>query len=154
MPAYGKAYAAHAYRRLDDTAKSDDYLDRALEGATEDPITGVFWAPEKSSWIWYNHTVEKHAFLLRTLVKYRPNDKRIPGLVKWLLLNRTANDWKSTKATAGAVFSLIDVVKRQADLTKSETFQVEWTPLKEKRVVEPAELKSPLRFRRTLSSSA
>ncbi|MEK7744903.1 MAG: alpha-2-macroglobulin family protein, partial [Elusimicrobiota bacterium] len=72
MTQLGKAYAAYAYGKLGDKAKSGLYLDRAMDGSREDPITGVYWQPEKYSWLWYHDTVETHAFLLRALQTLRP----------------------------------------------------------------------------------
>ena len=33
---------------------------------------GTFWAPEDRSWLWYNDTIETHAFALRTLMELGP----------------------------------------------------------------------------------
>jgi len=61
---------------------------------------GTFWAPEERSWLWYNDTIESHAFALRTLTELSPRDARRDGLVQWLFLNKKLNHWKSTRATS------------------------------------------------------
>ena len=52
---------------------------RRSTGPRRDPVVGVYWTPERYSWMWYSDTVEKHAFFLRTLAELKPNDQRVPG---------------------------------------------------------------------------
>ncbi len=147
---FGKAYLAYTYYRLGDKKKANDVLDMALDGSKEDPIVGVYWAPEKYSWVWYNDTVEKHAFFLRTLQELRPKDKRIPGMVQWLLFNRKGNVWKSTKASSAAVYSLLDYLNKIGALSGKETFKISWGPVRDTVVVPPDEwLEEPLRWIKT-----
>jgi uncharacterized protein YfaS (alpha-2-macroglobulin family) len=147
MTAFGKAYAAYVYLRLGEKAKAESYLARAMDGARSDDIAGVYWTPEKISWLWYNDTVEKHAFMLRTLLAVRPADPKIPGLVHWLLFNRKANEWKSTKASAAAIYSLLDVMKAKGALDKPENFSLKWGKVSESFELQPFDwVAKPLRW--------
>ena len=121
-----KAYLAFTYYRLGDIKRANEVLDMAMDGVREDPIAGVYWTPEKYSWVWYSDTVEKHAFLLKTLQELRPDDKKIPGMVQWLLFNRKGNVWKSTKASAAAVYALLDNLNKRGALDSDETYKVNW----------------------------
>jgi len=94
--------------------------------------------------------VEKHAFFLRTLQELRPKDKRIPGMVQWLLFNRKGNVWKSTKASSAAVYSLLDYLNKIGALSGKETFKISWGPVRDTVVVPPDEwLEEPLRWIKT-----
>ena len=147
MTAFGKAYAAYVYLRLGEKVKAESYLARAMDGARSDDIAGVYWTPEKISWLWYNDTVEKHAFILRTLLAVRPRDPRIAGLVRWLLFNRKANEWKSTKASAAAIYSLLDVMKAKGALDKPENFSLKWGNTAETLELKPFDwVAKPLRW--------
>lgn len=147
MTAFGKAYASYVYMRLGEKKKASSYLDRAMDGARSDGISGVYWTPEKISWLWYNDTVEKHAFLLRTLLAVRPKDPKIPGMVRWLLFNRKSGEWKSTKASAAAIYSLLDVMKARGSLDKGESFSVKFGDMSEKLDLKPFDWVSrPLRW--------
>ncbi|MFH1620394.1 MAG: alpha-2-macroglobulin family protein [bacterium] len=147
MTAYGKAYAAYIYMRIGEKAKADSYLDRAMDGARQDPVAGVYWTPEKLSWLWYNDSVEMHSFILRTLLTLRPKDKRIPGMVQWLLFNRKGSEWKSTKSSAKAVYSLLDVLKTRGALDKGDSFRVDWGGDIKLAEVQPFDwLEKPLRW--------
>jgi uncharacterized protein YfaS (alpha-2-macroglobulin family) len=147
MTAFGKAYAAYVYLRLGDKAKAESYLARAMDGARSDDIAGVYWTPEKISWLWYNDTVEKHAFILRTLLAVRPGDPKIAGMARWLLFNRKANEWKSTKASAAAIYSLLDLMKAKGALDKGEVFSVKWGATQERTELQPFDwIARPLRW--------
>lgn len=147
---FGRGYAAYVYWRLGEKDKADNYLARALDGIRTDPIAGSYWAPEKISWLWYNDTVEKHAFFLRTLLTLKPKDPRIPGMVQWLLFNRKGNEWKSTRASAAAIYSLLDVLKSRGALDKGDDFKIKWGPDTETAHVEPLDwLAAPLRWTKT-----
>lgn len=147
MTAFGKAYAAYVYFRLGEKQKAESYLDRAMDGARSDEIAGVYWTPEKISWRWFNDTVEKHAFILRTLLAVRPKDPKIAGLARWLLFNRKANEWKSTKASAAAIYSLLDVMKTKGALDKGDSFSVKWGETEERLDLKPFDwVGKPLRW--------
>ncbi|MBI5624320.1 MAG: hypothetical protein HY924_11120 [Elusimicrobia bacterium] len=147
MTPMGKAYAAHVYWRLGEHAKGERYLDQAMDGSRSDPVAGVYWTPEKLSWLWYNDSVEKHAFLLRTLMLVRPKDPRVPGMVQWLLFNRKGNEWKSTKASAAAIYSLLDVLKNRGALDQGDSYSVLWGPDTRTAAVGPMDwLADPLRW--------
>lgn len=147
---FGRGYAAFVYWRLGEKEKADAYLARALDGTRTDPIAGTYWAPEKISWLWYNDTVEKHAFFLRTLLVLKPKDPRVPGMVQWLLFNRKGNEWKSTKASAAAIYSLLDVLKSRGSLDKGDSFKIKWGNEIESAQVQPFDfLEKPLRWSKT-----
>jgi len=129
--ALGKAYAAWSWRRLGNPGKSDALLDQALDGAREDAIAGVYWQPEPLSWHWYSDTLDKHAFLLRTLARLRPTDRRVPGLTRWLLFNRKGNSWESPRAAMGAFFALTQTMTDGKLSDFSGKLSVQWPPMKE-----------------------
>jgi len=133
----GKAYAARVYLRLGEKSKADGYLDMAMDGAREDKTAGLYWTPEKMSWLWYCDTVEKHAFILRALLELRPKDPRAAGMVKWLLFNHKSGQWKSTRAAAAAVYSLLDVMQTRGAFDKDETFNIDWAGKTETVSVKP-----------------
>jgi hypothetical protein len=76
-----------------------------MDSAKTTEELGTFWAQEDRSWLWYNDTIETHAFALRTLTELTPKDSRRDGLVQWLFLNKKLNQWKSTRATAEVLYS-------------------------------------------------
>jgi uncharacterized protein YfaS (alpha-2-macroglobulin family) len=82
----------------------------------------------------------------------RPDDKRTPGLVQWLLFNRKGNEWKSTKASAGALFALLDVLEQRGALTTAETIRWQWAGQKQTITLKAtAPLTSALRWTKNFS---
>lgn len=146
---FGKAYLAYTYLHLGNTERANEILDMALDGSREDPIAGVYWAPEKYSWVWYSDTLEMHAFLLRALQELRPEDKRIDGMVQWILFNRKGNVWKSTKASVAAVYALLDTMNKKGSLVSDEHFKILWGKTNDSVTVAADDwLEKPLRWQK------
>ncbi len=122
---YLKGYLAltlkRAARAKDATLVWDSVMDSAK--TTEDG--GTSWAPEDRGWLWYNDTIETHAFALRTLMELEPRDGRGEGLVQWLFLNKKLNHWKSTRATSEVLYSVAWFLKKTGALGGRETVTVE-----------------------------
>ncbi len=143
----GEAYAAWIYLRLGDKAKSEAYLDRAVDGARTGAEGSVSWTPEKISWYWYSDTLETHAFLLRTLVNLRPDSKLIKGMVLWMMVDRKTTEWKSTKAAAAAVYSMLEYMQKKDMLSGSTRYSVNWGDVKATATVSASDfLEKPLRW--------
>jgi uncharacterized protein YfaS (alpha-2-macroglobulin family) len=100
-------------------------FDSVMDSAKTTRDEGTFWAPEDRSWLWYNDTIETHAFALRTLMELRPQDSRLEGLVQWLFLNKKLGHWKSTRATAEVVYSLARYLDSHHQLAAREAAKVE-----------------------------
>lgn len=83
-----------------------------MDSAKTERDQGTFWAPEDRAWLWYNDTIETHAFALRTLMELDPDNDKLDGLVLWLFLNKKLNHWKSTRATAEVIYSLAHYLKK------------------------------------------
>ncbi|MDE2291851.1 MAG: hypothetical protein KGL53_07190, partial [Elusimicrobia bacterium] len=147
MTRLGKAYASYAYRNLGDDKQAELYLDRALDAARTDPVTGTYWTPEKDSWRWYEDGLETQAFLIRAVETLRPDDSRLPGMVQWVLFDRKGGVWKSTKASAAAIYALLDYMRKTGSLEQGDTFTVHWGGLSDAVRVGPLDwLSMPLRW--------
>ncbi len=136
---FGRAWCARVEARLGDRKTALELLESALDGAKTDPVVGVYWTPERYSWMWYSDSVEKHAFFLRTLAELKPNDTRVPGMLQWLLFNRKGNQWHSTKASAAAVYSILDLMQKEGSLSQPQKFHVVWDKQEEIVTVKPTE---------------
>lgn len=95
-----------------------------MDSARTEPDRGTFWAPEDRAWLWYNDTIETHAYALRALSEVEPDDPRRDGLVLWLLLNKKLGHWKSTRATAIVIYALVHHMTRAGTLGVREQARV------------------------------
>jgi len=99
--------------------------DSVMDSAKTTVDEGTSWAPEDRGWLWYNDTIETHAFALRTLMELEPKDMRSEGLVQWLFLNKKLNHWKSTRATAEVIYSVAYFLKTTGALGVRESVLVD-----------------------------
>ncbi len=111
--------------------------DSVMDSARTDPDLGTYWAPEERAWLWYNDTIETHAFALRVLSELDPDDPRRDGLVQWLLLNKKLNHWKSTRATAEVLYALAWYLDHEQALSVREEVSVTAGPRSQTFVFEP-----------------
>lgn len=109
-----------AQRRADAERVFASVMDSAKSSEDE----GTFWQPEDRAWLWYNDRIETHALALRALLALDRNDPKVDGLVVWLLLNKKLNQWKSTRATAEVIFSLVKYLEDRAAIAKREIVTV------------------------------
>ncbi len=119
-----KAYLAVALHRDGRTDDAHQVWESLMDAAKSDPDLGVFWAPEDRAWLWYNDSVEGHAFILRAATEIAPDDPRRTGLAQWLLLNKHLNQWKSTRATAEALYALVHHMQSEGALGLRERVRV------------------------------
>ncbi len=113
---YLKGYLALTLKRMGRPADAGLVWASVMDSAKTNEEQGTFWAPEDRSWLWYNDTIETHAFALRTLLELDPRNAKTDGIVQWLLLNKKLNQWKSTRATAEVIYSLVHYLKREGAL--------------------------------------
>ncbi|MEM7584239.1 MAG: alpha-2-macroglobulin family protein [Acidobacteriota bacterium] len=119
-----KGYLALSLHRAGRAEDAQLVFDSVMDSAKTTRDEGTFWAPEDRAWLWYNDNIESHAFALRTLSELGPDDARRHGLVHWLLLNKKLNHWKSTRATAEVIYSLVHYLDREGNLGAREAATV------------------------------
>ncbi|MEM6796156.1 MAG: alpha-2-macroglobulin family protein, partial [Acidobacteriota bacterium] len=132
-----KGYLALALARSDRRAEAVNVWESVMDSAKTAPDLGTFWAPEDRAWLWYNDTVETHAFALRVLLEIDPEDERRHGLAQWLMLNKKLSHWKSTRATAEALYALAAYLEAEGGLGVRETVIVQAGPRRERYELDP-----------------
>ena len=132
-----KSYLALTLQRAGREEDASLVFQSVMDSAKTTRDEGTFWAPEERSWLWYNDTIETHAFALRTLTEIDPDDDRRHGLVHWLFLNKKLNHWKSTRGTAEVIYSLVHYLDREGQLGQREEATVQVGERMESFVFEP-----------------
>ncbi len=120
-----KGYLTLTLKRMDREKDALLVWESVLDSAKEKPDQGTFWAPEDRSWLWYNDTIETHAFALRTTMEVKPKWPKMDGLVLWLFINKKLNHWKSTRATSEVIYSLAHYLKKTGQLGIREETLIE-----------------------------
>jgi uncharacterized protein YfaS (alpha-2-macroglobulin family) len=119
-----KLQLALTLQRMERPGDARLVLDALFDSARTDRDLGTYWAPEERAWLWYNDTVETHAWALRALAEIVPDDPRREGLAQWLFLDKRLGHWKSTRATAEALYSLAYYLAREQRLDTAERIAV------------------------------
>ena len=114
-------------------------LASVMDSAKSTRDEGTYWRPEERSWLWYNDTIETHAWAVRALLEVAPEDPRRAGLVQWLFLNRQLNHWKSTRATAEVLYSVARHLEKEGSLLTTEEIRVAAAGRTARFVFDPAE---------------
>ena len=137
LPPLAKGYLALTLHRMGRSADAQSVFAVVMDSAKTTADEGTFWAPEDRAWLWYNDTIETHAFALRVMTELLPKDERRAGLVQWLLLNKKLGHWKSTRATAEVLYSLVKYLQAEGALGVREESRVEVGPVQRTFVFEP-----------------
>ncbi|MBL7816455.1 MAG: alpha-2-macroglobulin [Saprospiraceae bacterium] len=75
------------------------------EKAIQSDEMGMYWKAA-SGFYWYELPIETQALMIELFSEVK-DDKSVDALKVWLLKNKQTNAWKTTKATASAVYALL-----------------------------------------------
>ncbi|MBI5917353.1 MAG: hypothetical protein HY842_18450 [Bacteroidetes bacterium] len=67
---------------------------------------GMYWK-YPSGWWWYQAPIETQSLMIEVFSDVANDSKAVDDLKVWLLKNKQTNHWKTTKATASAVYALL-----------------------------------------------
>lgn len=82
----------------------------------------MFWKDSAPSWWWHKAPIETQALLIEAFDEVSADKEAVENCRVWLLKQKQTQNWKTTKATADAVYALL---RRGKDLLKdSEPVQV------------------------------
>jgi uncharacterized protein YfaS (alpha-2-macroglobulin family) len=76
------------------------------ERALKNEELGMYWKYNTGYW-WYQLPIETHALMIEVFEEVAKDPQAVDDLKVWLLKNKQTNDWKTTKATASAVYALL-----------------------------------------------
>lgn len=67
---------------------------------------GMYWN-YPNGYFWYQMPIETHVLMVEVFSEVAKDQAAVEQLKIWLLKNKQTNDWKTTKATANAVYALL-----------------------------------------------
>jgi hypothetical protein len=68
---------------------------------------GMFWRDTELSWWWYRAPIETQALMIEAFDEVMGDAQAVEACKVWLLKQKQTRDWKTTKATADAVYALL-----------------------------------------------
>ena len=111
---YAKGMMALIVHRNDDSQMAGKILKSLKETSITSEELGMYWKTNTASWYWYQAPIETQALLIEVfsetghvIQSKAKNLETIDNLKIWLLKNKQANQWKTTKATTEAVYALL-----------------------------------------------
>jgi uncharacterized protein YfaS (alpha-2-macroglobulin family) len=67
----------------------------------------MFWRDTELSWWWYRAPIETQALMIEAFDEVMGDKQAVEDCRVWLLKQKQTQDWKTTKATADAVYALL-----------------------------------------------
>lgn len=68
---------------------------------------GRFWRDTELSWWWYHAPIETQALMIEVFAEVAQDAQAVEDCQVWLLKQKQTQNWKTTKATADAVYALL-----------------------------------------------
>lgn len=104
---YMQGMIALALYRTGDVKTPIAILKSLKQTAIVNEEMGMYWKNQTRGWFWYEAPIETQALLIEAFQEVAKDTKTVDALKTWLLKNKQTNDWKTTKATAEACYSLL-----------------------------------------------
>jgi len=76
------------------------------ENALYSDEMGMYWR-ENTGYYWYEAPVERQAILIEAFAEVAGDSKSVEKMKIWLLKQKQTQDWKTSRATADAVYALL-----------------------------------------------
>ncbi len=111
-----QGYLALACQRFGDGKTARTIMASIKERSVSDEELGMFWREDELSWWWYRAPIETQALMIEAFDEVAGDTVAVEDCKVWLLKQKQTRDWKTTKATADAVYAL---VRRGDDLLAS-----------------------------------
>ncbi|MFO0902527.1 MAG: alpha-2-macroglobulin family protein [Pirellulales bacterium] len=102
-----QAHVALALKRFGDAESAQGILKSLKERSVSNEELGMFWRDTERSWWWYRAPIETQAMMIEAFDEVANDPAAVEDCKVWLLKQKQTQDWKTTKATADAVYSLL-----------------------------------------------
>ena len=102
-----QGHLALAMQRFGEKKTAKDIMRSIKQRSVTDPELGRFWRDtERSQW-WYRAPIETQALMIEAFDEVMGDEKAVEDCRVWLLKQKQTQDWKTTKATADAIYGLL-----------------------------------------------
>jgi len=112
-----QAHLAIALKRFGDRQVPDEIMQSIREHSVTDEELGMYWRDLERSWWWYRAPIETQALMIEAFDEVSGDSQAVEDCRVWLLKQKQTQDWRTTKATADAIYGLL---LRGADFLASD----------------------------------
>ena len=113
-----QAHLAIALKRFGDQQVADEIMQSIREHSVTDEELGMYWRDLERSWWWHRAPIETQAMMIEAFDEVSGDAQAVEDCRVWLLKQKQTQDWKTTKATADAIYGLL---LRGVDFLASDT---------------------------------
>ena len=103
---YEQGMLAVVMQRTDNAETAKRIVSSLRERALYNEELGMYWK-YNTGYFWYEAPIETHAMMIEVFSEVAKDENAVEQLKIWLLKNKQTNNWKTTKATANAVYALL-----------------------------------------------
>ncbi len=113
---YMQGMIALALERFGNESTPSKILASLKEKALHSEEMGMYWR-KNDGWFWYQAPIERQAMLIEAFDEISHDSVTVEEMKVWLLKQKQTQDWKTTTATANAIYALL---LRGTDLLSSD----------------------------------
>ncbi len=103
----GQGHLALGLSRFGDSETANKIFASMKERSVTDEELGRFWRDTELSWWWYRAPIETQAIMIELFDEIGKDPEGVEDCKVWLLKQKQTQDWKTTKATADAIYALL-----------------------------------------------
>ncbi len=102
-----QAHIALGLKRFGDKETPQAIMASIKERSVSNEEMGMFWRDTELSWWWYHAPIETQAVMIEAFDEIMNDSAAVEDCKVWLLKQKQTQNWKTTKATADAVYALL-----------------------------------------------
>ncbi|MCI0699867.1 MAG: hypothetical protein L0241_02115, partial [Planctomycetia bacterium] len=102
-----QAHLSLALKRFGDKETPQDIMKSIKERSKNEEELGMYWRDTEVSFSWVRAPIETQAMMVEAFDEVMNDEKAVEDCKVWLLKQKQTQDWKTTKATADAVYALL-----------------------------------------------
>ncbi|HET7535550.1 MAG TPA: alpha-2-macroglobulin family protein, partial [Candidatus Didemnitutus sp.] len=102
-----QAHLALGLQRFGDQEIPAAIMKSLKERSVTNEEMGMFWRDLELSWWWFRAPIETQAMMIEAFDEVAHDAQAVEDCKVWLLKQKQTQDWKTTKATADAVYGLL-----------------------------------------------
>ncbi|HEY2786239.1 MAG TPA: hypothetical protein VGJ05_14830, partial [Fimbriiglobus sp.] len=107
LPRQNQAHVALGLKRFGDKDTPAAVMKSIKEFSVSNEEMGMFWRDTEASYWWYRAPIETQAMMIEAFDEVSNDQAAVEDCKVWLLKQKQTQDWKTTKATADAVYGLL-----------------------------------------------
>lgn len=102
-----EAHLAVALKRFGDLKSAQAIMASIKERSVSNEEMGMFWRDLEDLWWWYRAPIESQAMMIEAFDEVMNDTDSVEACKVWLLKQKQTQDWKTTKATADAIYAML-----------------------------------------------